>query len=340
MWSSMYAGQYSAISSLTDRFRGQVKVIGNQLVLLFQGCQNDLDRLVQDSTVKVKDSVLDVCRLVGEMSLATDMAMLSLDRCAKEQDPTLCGEVCQAFLSGCDLLVDKSLQSAIRTMEDHERRAQEYTETTASNQRLEEVPQNVKILISTCKILLTKCQTIQMEVDLSLKEGGDHVPSQYYSLGYRRSQGMVSQVNNLLDTVSLLLQSVTPVMEGKTDDVRKVCRCSELIQKGTAKLMAVSGQDSSMLLETSCSSDLTNVSVLSDSQTERLEFAAQDVNLAAGALIEQAKDIIDLEKLISTPRGKRLLPVSPEKGVNSLMSPLRSMSVKRNISLLASAGHS
>ncbi|XP_069122057.1 kinesin-like protein KIF14 isoform X2 [Argopecten irradians] len=341
IWSSMYTGQYSAISSLTDRFRGQVKVIGNQLVLLFQGCQGDLERLVEDSGVKLRDGVLDVCQLVGEMSLATDMAMLTLDRCAKEQEPVLCGEVCQAFLSGCDVLVDKSLQSAIRTMEEHERRAQEFTEASAPYQKLEEVPQNVKILISTCKILLNKCQTIQMEVDLSLKDGGDCVPSQYYSLGYRRSQGMVSQVNNLLDTVSLLLQSVTPVMEGKTDDVRKVCRCSELIQKGTAKLMAVSGQDTSTLLQTSCSSDLTNISVLSDSQTERLEFAAQDVNLAAGALIEQAKDIIDLEKLIATPRGKRLLPVSPEKGGNSFLnSPLRSMSVKRNISLLASAGHS
>lgn len=88
MWSSLYATQSSAVS-LTDKLRGHVKVTGNQLALLFQGCQNGLDRLVQDAGGKVRECMLEMCLLVGQMSLAMDMTMLSLDRCTEDLEPVV-----------------------------------------------------------------------------------------------------------------------------------------------------------------------------------------------------------------------------------------------------------
>jgi len=115
--------------------------------------------------------------------------------------------------------------------------------------------------------------------------------------------------------------------------MRKVCRCAELIQKGANKFLNVAIRNKNSH-QNSCHGDLSDISVLSDTQTEDLEFAVQDVKLAAGSLIECANKLVVLEKIIVTPRGKRLLPVSPDKGVNSPMKHLSNASMKRNISLL------
>jgi len=53
-----------------------------------------------------------------------------------------------------------------------------------------------------------------MEVDTSIQEGGEEVPPQFYSATYKRSRGVVSHISNLLETVNLLIQSLSPIVEG------------------------------------------------------------------------------------------------------------------------------
>ena len=98
-------------------------------------------------------------------------------------------------------------------------------------------------------------------------------------------------------------------------DPRKLCRFSDLIQRDIGKLVTVSNKDN-FKLETSSSSDCDS-SVLSDLQMQKLECAAKEVQLSAGALIQKTEKFARTEKAVGTPRGKRLLPPSPDKAINS-----------------------
>jgi hypothetical protein len=72
--------------------------------------------------------------------------------------------------------------------------------------------------------------------------------------------------------------------------------------------------------------DLSDTSVLSDSQSEQLEHAVKELCSATKSLIEQTEKVAQTETPSTTPRGKRLLPVSPDKALVS--------SLKRNISII------
>lgn len=159
-----------------------------------------------------------------------------------------------------------------------------------------------------------------MEIDMSVREGFQSIPASFYSLSYKRCRGLVTQISNLLETVNLLMQSVQPVVQGKDNDVRKLCRCAELIQKGALRLISTTSKDKVK------DGDLSDISVLSDSQYEQLELAARELCSATKSLIEQTEKVAQIETPVTTPRGKRLLPVSPDKALAS--------SLKRNISII------
>ena len=57
---------------------------------------------------------------------------------------------------------------------------------------------------------------LQVEIDLSVREGFQSIPTSFYSLSYKRCRGLVTQISNLLETVNLLMQSVQPVVQGGT----------------------------------------------------------------------------------------------------------------------------
>lgn len=57
---------------------------------------------------------------------------------------------------------------------------------------------------------------LQVEIDLSVREGFQSIPASFYSLSYKRCRGLVTQISNLLETVNLLMQSVQPVVQGGT----------------------------------------------------------------------------------------------------------------------------
>lgn len=73
----------SAPTDMVQKLQELVKVIGTHLVLLFQGCENDLDRLVQEASLKLKDSVMCLCKLTGELALVTSTPVLCLEEMAE-----------------------------------------------------------------------------------------------------------------------------------------------------------------------------------------------------------------------------------------------------------------
>lgn len=326
VWSSMYMReqlQSAIIHDLTHKLRDQVKAIGNQVVLFFQGCEGEIESLIQESSSNIIDNVMSVCRITGELALATDTRMVSLEMFQMDDSSTidkLSAEVCQSFLVGCDELVDKSLQGAISSLEELEAKAQQLGDVSAAKINLGEVPRSVEIIISSARDLLEKCQEVQVEIDMSVREGFQSIPASFYSLSYKRCRGLVTQISNLLETVNLLMQSVQPVVQGKDNDVRKLCRCAELIQKGALRLISTTAKDKVK------DGDLSDISVLSDSQYEQLELAARELCSATKSLIEQTEKVAQIETPVTTPRGKRLLPVSPDKALAS--------SLKRNISII------
>ncbi|XP_062594579.1 kinesin-like protein KIF14 [Saccostrea cucullata] len=333
VWSSMYMReqlQSAIIHDLTHKLRDQVKVIGNQVVLFFQGCESEIESLIQESSCNILDNVMSVCRITGELALATDTRMVSLEVLQSEDSsPTtdkLSSEVCQSFLMGCDELVDKSLQGAISSLEELETKAQQLADISAAKINLGEVPRSVEIIIGSAKDLLEKCQEVQVEIDMSVRESFQSIPASYYSLSYKRCRGLVTQISNLLETINLLMQSIQPVVQGKDSDVRKLCRCAELIQKGALRLISTTSKDKVK------DADLSDISVLSDSQSEQLELAARELCSAIKSLIDQTEKLAQVETPTTTPRGKRLLPVSPDKALAS--------SLKRNISLIRTVGNS
>ena len=48
------------------------------MILLFQGCENDIDSMLQESASKILQTVFDLCRHAGELAMATEAVMLSL----------------------------------------------------------------------------------------------------------------------------------------------------------------------------------------------------------------------------------------------------------------------
>ncbi|KAL5013073.1 hypothetical protein ScPMuIL_011624 [Solemya velum] len=310
VWSIMYESlESSLIRELICQMRDHIKLTGNQMVLFFQGFENSIDSLTQESSSKILDSILAISKLCGELALATDMQMLSLEEMRENTTVnsaslTIGHDVCQSFLAGCDIFIDKTLQGAIRTLEDCETQAQILSDMAVDDLSLGDVPQNVEIAISTTKVLLLKCQEVQVEVDTSMRESIETKPVQFYNLSYRRSQGLISHISNLTDGATLLLQAAKPIVEGGVSNLKKICHCSEKLQKASMHLMTASGKDRwKSLTRDNCELDL---SVLSDSQNEQLEYAAQEVKVATETLADQVWKVLETSKESSEKsRGKQ-----------------------------------
>ena len=93
-----------------------------------------------------------------------------------------------------------------------------------------------------------------------------------------------------------------------------------MIQKSTVKILATSLGDTSLTLLSDSQLDHSgDFSLLSDSQLQELDFAAQEIKLGTNALILAIKKEIDDKgpgcKLTRSPsKTKRMLPLSPKKG--------------------------
>lgn len=99
VWANMYVKEQRhsrVIQDLTTKLKEHVKVMGNHVVRFFQGWGNDIDSLICDSGSKIVDCVLTVCKLTGEMCLATDMNIISFEQlnCEEADKNQVCFVVC------------------------------------------------------------------------------------------------------------------------------------------------------------------------------------------------------------------------------------------------------
>ena len=111
-------------------------------------------------------------------------------------------------------------------------------------------------------------------------------------------------------------------ISGRDQDLQKICKCAEMIQKYTTNLAAASGRELQKLRQSASENDAEDTSVLSDSQMEQLEFTSQDVILSLTSLIDSVQKVLEAERqaALSTPRGKRLLPSQPVSASKNLLN--------------------
>ncbi|KAK7095051.1 hypothetical protein V1264_006512 [Littorina saxatilis] len=188
----------------------------------------------------------------------------------------------------------------------------------------------------------------------------DH-PS-FFHANYRRLQALLTHVSSLAETANLLIQCTEPLLTGDSQDFRRVQRCAELIHKRAQQLVSCSSSDSvsmstslldsplspQSLLSTSdtkphekslnsrLSSNVDSVSILSDSQMEHLDFAAQEVMTSSKCLMNRVTKMstpLCSNPTPVTPRGKRMLPVSPVKASASPKLYLQQASTRHTLSI-------
>ena len=115
-------------------------------------------------------------------------------------------------------------------------------------------------------------------------------------------------------------------------------RCAELVQKSAVKLLSASEGSVNNSTDTGSESDM---SVLSDTQTELLEYAVSEVKSSTASLISLALKHADPNDPGSPTKTKRMLPVSPEESRASLATRKtnhkRTNSIKRNLNYIQKA---
>ena len=127
-------------------------------------------------------------------------------------------------------------------------------------------------------------------------------------------------------------------VSGDSSCLRKLSRCAELVQKSAVKLLSASEGIVNNSTDTGSESDM---SVLSDTQTELLEYAVSEVKSSTASLISLALKHADPNDPGSPTKTKRMLPVSPEESRASLATRKtnhkRTNSIKRNLNYIQKA---
>lgn len=98
-----------------------------------------------------------------------------------------------------------------------------------------------------------------------------------------------------------------------------------MIQKSAIQLLVSSNTDKRRTISDSI--DQSDCSVLSTIQMEQLEHAARELKTGAQSLIEQVDKVMSYDRQASTPRGRRLLPASPDRAAASPVT--RAVTIKR-----------
>ena len=56
------------------------------MILSIQGCESDIDSVLQESSSRIKDGIYSVCKLTGELALATDTHMLYFEEAQTDRE--------------------------------------------------------------------------------------------------------------------------------------------------------------------------------------------------------------------------------------------------------------
>ncbi|CAH1787951.1 unnamed protein product [Owenia fusiformis] len=346
LWANMYENVTSSlIRELVKAVIMGVKKLGNHLMLFLQGCENDIDAMVTESGTRVLETIHAICKHCGELALATDSNMTTLkdighiDAEGNEDKviPKIGHDIRQAFLTGVDIYVDKTLQGGRKNLEECESKVEGFSENLQSESTVHKsIVKHAEIIVLTTKILVIKCQSVQTELDETLNDSLTYCTENFYQINYQRSQGIIKYVSDLADGVALLLQAAEPVIRGEETDLRRICRCSELIHKSTSKLMAISNPKVTSHGSPDSQSDPSDSSILREAQSRQLDAAAQDVKLATKTLNSVMKKHGGGDATSSNTqnsKSKRLLPASPEKSLKALPKLAVNKTVTKHVTL-------
>lgn len=103
------------------------------------------------------------------------------------------------------------------------------------------------------------------------------------------------------------------------NNLRRVARCAEMVQKAATKIILASNcgdsQSPTGSPSSSCSQsevDTVTDSLLNESQVEEMDFAVQEVKLSVSSLADHLKRALESE-MVNSPggRNRRVLPLSP-----------------------------
>ncbi|KAL4216665.1 cerebellar granular layer structural organization [Mactra antiquata] len=323
IWTSMFHSLQSAlIQDLLSKINDHVKTMGSHIVRFMQGCEGDIESLMDESISRISGCIDHVCKLAGELALATDTVMIYFDTSSVEtsESSTVTTDISQSFFKGCDIFIDKTLQGALRTIDEFEIKAQEFVDVGHSNTTLGDIPQHVEVCITECKALI-ECQQLQCKLDVSsieksLTNGSVH----YCNNDYRRCQGLVSHISSLVEGVHLLIQYTEPVVYGKDYDLRKLLKCSEMIRKYAENVTAVSVQDVGSSGRNDKQSDEINDENFDDTVVEQLRFILVEIKQSVDNLVDGIQKVMEQERIssVATPRSKRLLPAPGSGPVRNL----------------------
>ncbi|XP_052214785.1 kinesin-like protein KIF14 isoform X2 [Dreissena polymorpha] len=311
------------IHDLLSKVTDQVRVMGTHVARFMQGCESDIESLMEESVSRLSDGLHSVCRLVGELALATDTNILHLDTnmaAMQDTDDESHKSICQSFLTGCETFIDKTLQGAMKTLDDFETKAQYLNDATRANTNMVEIAQNLEILVSSCKDLLLKCQQLQVEVDISHMEKSINGNAHFDSDSYRKLQLLVSHISALVETVNLMLNQAEPALEGGEMYLLKLIKSAETLRKCSENVAEVSGWDTVKSPGRSRPNQDVTDEGLSETQQELLEYVYNDIQGCVNDLIVSVQKVIPPDRAVAldTPRGKRLLPSQPKRVVSHL----------------------
>lgn len=341
LWTAAFTRVTSTlITDLCGRMASTVRKLGHHMALLLQGCENDIDSMVQTSASQILESVYELCRHCSELAIATETPMSSLRDSASTDKTALHTDIQQQFQSGSDTFVDKTLHGALKTAEECITKAVTLSDdflSASTGGAIGDILSHVDQTTASARVLLQKLQDIQVQLDSTLLDSGvaETRSPDFYHHNYLRCQSLVTDVGNLVDGISLLVQVSEPIGKGDTSGLRRLLRCVEMIQKSSTRILAVSS--ASPENDTSVDIALTDTSTMSDSQIEQIDFAIQEVKLATAGLTTFIKKQLEKEGLLTPGKSKRVLPMSPRRGNNGLKSPTLTQNgsgVSRNLCLV------
>ncbi|BFZ20570.1 hypothetical protein BsWGS_23609 [Bradybaena similaris] len=241
LWSSVcHELQSMFLRDLLSKSTDQVKTIAHQTSSLCQGCEAQLGSLVCESVDKLSSAVLSLCETCGQLSLALDLSVLRLEQAAMGSSGSqLSSSVCQSFLAGCNSFVTSTLEGSVTSIENSEGQCLRWRHNKDVSATCSDMSKRLSHVLSCLQALLSK--TLQVQRDLNQETNTSNTMSaQYCASTYKRLQGVVASVSAIVDACTLLVQCAEPIVLGTSQDIKRLERCADLLQKSLQRLLSAS----------------------------------------------------------------------------------------------------
>ncbi|XP_074655723.1 kinesin-like protein KIF14, partial [Tubulanus polymorphus] len=327
VWAASISGKSSLMKSYVQQLLETAKKLGNQTVLFLQGCNSDINSMVNESSNQMCELITAIAKQCGETALASDTRITcltdsrELDSITDDDDTDLTTQVRltsslrQATIGGCDLFLDKTLHAGLKTIEEALFQIQSLGDREIADRDVAEVIHRSELLVASTKVLLAKLQEIQIELDTSMTE--TNRPDNYWDSSYKRCQTLIINVSSLTDHVAIIQQLIHTFLTSEEKDARRLLRSVESVKTATEKLQATSNVD----LRTdddaeSSAANTTDTSILSDAQNELLDMVANDVRSSGDSLGAFLTNLIETNARFTSP-SKLRQPNSTMKSSNN-----------------------